>query len=150
MFTTRVQIKIFILLVCWIGTEWCISAYKAFSYDGKRKLSKQIVEGIAKCVTIPNGGIGLDVGCGSGALTIASAKNNPNAKMLGIDKWGKEYNAFSKSLCKQNAKAENVFNIEFKEGNAISLDFPNETFDTVTSNYVYHNITGVNKQKIIT
>ena len=54
---------VFILLVCWIGTEWCISAYKAFSYDGKRKLSKQIVEGIAKCVTIPNGGIGLDVGC---------------------------------------------------------------------------------------
>lgn len=50
--------------------------------------------------------------------------------------------------CK-NAKAENVFNIEFKEGNAISLDFPNETFDTVTSNYVYHNITGVNKQKLL-
>ena len=65
-----------------IGTEWCISAYNALTYDGERKLSKQIVEGIAKCVTIPNGGFELDVRCGSDALTIASAKNNSNAKML--------------------------------------------------------------------
>ena len=29
------------------------------------------------------------------------------------------------------------------------LDYPDETFDAVTSNYVYHNISGVNKQELL-
>ena len=42
--------------------------YCAFSYNGKRKISKRVIEGIAKYVTLPDGGRGLDVGCGSGAV----------------------------------------------------------------------------------
>ena len=30
----------------------------------------------------------------------------------------------------------------FYRGNAVRLDFPDESFDAVTSNYVYHNIPG--------
>ena len=56
--------------------------YKAFSYEGKTRLSERIIEGTASYVTIPAGGTGLDVGCGSGALTIACAKRNPEAKMV--------------------------------------------------------------------
>ena len=55
--------------------------HKAFSYDGKRKLYKRIIEGTAAYVTLAKGGTGLDVGCGSGALTIACAKRNPQGKM---------------------------------------------------------------------
>ena len=117
-----------------------------FSYDGKRQLSRQIVEGTADYVTIPDGGIGLDVGCGSGALTIACAKHNPRAQMIGIDRWGKEYASFNKPLCERNAQAEGVSNVRFQKGDALKLDFPDETFDAVTSNYVYHNIAGGNKQ----
>ena len=69
--------------------------------------------------------------------------------MLGIDRWGKEYASFSKSLCENNAVSEGVSNTEFKQGNAVKLDFPDESFDAVTSNYVYHNITGVDKQKLL-
>ena len=29
------------------------------------------------------------------------------------------------------------------------LDYPDEIFDAVTSNYVYHNISGVNKQELL-
>ena len=54
--------------------------YRAFDYNGKRKLSEQIIDGIAEYVKIPDGGTGLDVGCGSGALTIACAKRNPKRK----------------------------------------------------------------------
>lgn len=137
------------LIGCAKMTEWCIMANRAFSYEGKRKLSKVIVEGTAEYVTIPEGGVGLDVGCGSGALTIACAKRNPQATMVGIDRWGAEYASFSKVLCERNAEAEGVSNVSFSKGDAVHLDYPDEIFDAVTSNYVYHNISGVDKQKLL-
>ncbi len=137
------------LLICGYYTLWSISAYKAFSYDGERKLSKQIIDGTAEYIHLPEGGVGLDIGCGSGALTVACAKRNPQGKMIGIDRWGKEYASFSKTLCENNAKAEHAPNTEFRPGNAVKLDFPDAAFDAVTSNYVYHNISGVNKQTLL-
>lgn len=130
-------------------TIWCVAAYRQFSYRGKRKLSKDIVEGIAEYVTLPEGGVGLDVGCGSGALTIACAKKNPRGKMMGLDRWGKEYASFSKALCERNARAEGAKNASFTQGDALKLDFEDETFDAVTSNYVYHNIPSKDRQSIL-
>lgn len=121
---------------------WMFLLYRTFSYNGKRQMSRQIIEGIAGYVKLPDGGKGLDVGCGSGALTIACAKRNPTASFIGIDRWGKEYASFNKPLCESNAKAEGVSNVSFRRGNAKDLDFPNEYFDAVVSNYVYHNIPG--------
>ena len=89
------------------------------------------------------------MGCGSGALTIACAKRNPKAQMTGIDRWGKEYASFSKTLCEDNANAEGVSNTCFEEGDAVKLRFADETFDTVTSNYVYHNIPSKDRQVIL-
>lgn len=136
-------------LACVKYLEWCIHAYRVFSYDGERKLSKAIVTGTAGYITLPEGGIGLDVGCGSGALTIACAKRNPQGKMVGIDRWGKDYASFNKPLCESNAEAEGISNTEFRQGNAVKLEFPDECFDAVTSNYVYHNISGADKQKLL-
>ncbi|MBP5412088.1 MAG: class I SAM-dependent methyltransferase [Bacteroidales bacterium] len=50
---------------------------------------------------------------------------------------------------KKNAQAENVTNIQFAKGNALHLNFADETFDAVTSNYVYHNIPSRNRQDIL-
>ncbi len=121
---------------------WWILMYRAFSYNGKRQMSRQIIEGVADCVKLPAGGRGLDVGCGSGALTIACAKRNPKASFVGLDRWGKEYASFNKPLCERNAKAEGVENVSFIRGDAAKLEFPDESFDAVVSNYVYHNIPG--------
>ena len=124
--------------------------YRTFDYKGKRKLAKIIIEGVAEYVKIPDGGVGLDVGCGSGALTIACAKRNPKATMVGCDIWSGSYKSeFSKELCENNAKLEGVENVRFENGNAVKLPFEDESFDVVTSNYVYHNITGKNKQKLL-
>ena len=71
-------------VVCAKYTQWCVYAYRSFSYDGERKISKQIIDGTAEQITLPDGGVGLDIGCGSGALTIACAKRNPQGKMVGI------------------------------------------------------------------
>ena len=121
---------------------WMTALYRAFSYNGKRQMSRQIIEGIAEYVKLPEGGVGLDVGCGSGALAIACAKHKPTASFIGIDRWGKEYASFNKPLCESNAKAEGVSNVSFRRGDATRLDFPDECFDAVVSNYVYHNIFG--------
>lgn len=134
---------------CGTVTAWCVFANNRFSYDGKRKLSKEIIDGTAGYVSLPEGGIGLDIGCGSGALTIACAKKNPQGTMIGIDYWGPEYASFSKELCERNAQAEGVSNVSFQKGDACKLDFADETFDVVTSNYVYHNIVGKNKQYLL-
>ena len=121
---------------------WMILMYRAFDYNGKRQMSRQIIEGVAEYVKIPDGGKCLDVGCGSGALTIAVAKRNPKASVVGIDRWGKEYASFNKPMCENNAKAEGVKNTSFQKGDATKLVFSDETFDAVCSNYVYHNIPG--------
>ncbi len=128
---------------------WMSLLYRAFSYDGKRQMSRQVIEGIADYVTLPEGGVGLDVGCGSGALTIACAKRNPQAHFIGLDRWGKEYASYNKPLCEANAKAEGVFNTEFRKGDALRLDFPDESVDAVMSNYVYHNIPSHDRQTIL-
>jgi ubiquinone/menaquinone biosynthesis C-methylase UbiE len=131
-------------------TVWTMLMYRAFSYDGKRQMSRQIIDGVAEYVKLPEGGRCLDVGCGSGALAIAVAKRNPQGTVTGIDRWGVEYASFSKKLCEDNAKAEGVAErTDFAQGNALKLDFPDSTFDAVTSNYVYHNIPSRDRQAIL-
>ena len=90
----------------------------------------------------------LEVGCGSGALTIRSALTWPKAKVIGVDYWGAVYN-HSKALCEKNAAREGVASrCVFQHGDAKQLDFPDESFDVVISNYVYHNVMGADMQKL--
>ncbi len=150
--TLKSMVRIILLslsIILFPITIWMIILHRAFSYNGKRQMSKQIIEGVAKYIDIPDGGKGLDIGCGSGALTIACAKRNPKAKMIGIDRWGIEYSSFSADLCERNAKAEGVENVTFINGDATKLLFDDETFDAVTSNYVYHNIPSRDRQAIL-
>jgi len=85
----------------------------------------------------------LDIGCGSGALTISLAKKYQTAQIMGIDNWGKQWE-YSQALCEKNAELENVLNrIEFKKASAADLPFDDESFDVVMSNLVFHNISSV-------
>lgn len=146
-------LKILFLILTFVlagVTVWTVLMYRAFSYDGKRQMSRQIIDGVAEYVKLPEGGQCLDVGCGSGALTIAVAKRNPQSTVTGIDRWGAEYASFSKRLCEDNAKAEGVAErTRFAQGDAQKLDFPDGIFDAVTSNYVYHNIPSRDRQAIL-
>ena len=131
------------------ATVWMYLLHRTFDYNGNRRMSAQIIDGVASYVKVPEGGKILDVGCGSGALAIAAAKKNPRAEVTGIDRWGKEYASFNKKLCEENAEAEGVVNVHFQQGDATHLDFSDETFDAVTSNYVYHNIPSRDRQAIL-
>ena len=60
-----VLFTVFLIGTC-IGlcvSVWMILMYRAFSYRGKRQMSRKIIEGVAGYIRIPEGGRGLDVGC---------------------------------------------------------------------------------------
>lgn len=91
----------------------------------------------------------LDVGCGSGALSIRAALTWRSAQVTGIDYWGAAY-GYGQAMCEKNAASEGMSSrCTFRHGDANRLDFPDESFDAVVSNYVYHNITGADKQKLL-
>lgn len=91
----------------------------------------------------------LEVGCGSGALSIRAALTWPESEVTGMDYWGAVYN-YSKTLCEKNAASEGVASrCVFQHGDANHLDFPDESFDAVISNYVYHNVMGADMHKLL-
>ena len=91
----------------------------------------------------------LEVGCGSGALSIRAALTWPETKVTGMDYWGAVYN-YSKALCEKNAASEGVASRGvFRHGDANHLNFPDESFDAVVSNYVYHNINRADKRALL-
>lgn len=93
--------------------------------------------------------VATDVGCGSGALSIRAALTWPETKVTGIDYWGAAY-GYGQAMCEKNAAGEGVGSrCTFQHGDANRLDFPDESFDAVVSNYVYHNIIGADKHELL-
>ena len=91
----------------------------------------------------------LEVGCGSGALSIRAALTWLDAQITGMDYWGVAY-GYGQAMCEKNARSEGVeARCLFQHGDANKLDFPDESFDAVVSNYVYHNITGADKRTLL-
>ena len=85
-------------------------------------------------------GTALEVGCGSGALSIAMAKKFPLAEVQGIDYWPPMWD-YGKEQCENNAAAEGVAErCTFRHGDAAALDFPDNHFDAVISNFVFHEV----------
>lgn len=135
--------------VCLYFTVLCVNAYDAFDYNGKRRIAKRIIDGIAENVILPDGATCIDVGCGTGALTIACARKNPGATVVGVDIWRNGGADKNHKLCKKNADIEGVGNVAFSQGDALALDFDDGTFDAVVSNYCYHTIRDINCQDAI-
>ena len=84
----------------------------------------------------------LDVGCGLGRMTIAVAKQLNKGKVTGIDIWDKmEIPGNSPENAYANAKIEEVQEkVEFKTGNVLNPQFPDNYFDLVTSSSVINNL----------
>ncbi len=104
--------------------------------DFQRRIHNLIV---ARAAAGP-AGRGLDIGCGSGALTIGLAKALPAAQVTGIDFWGTAWE-YSKDQCERNARIEGVAQrTTFARGSAASLGFDDATFDIVISCLTFHEV----------
>ncbi|MDO4268136.1 MAG: class I SAM-dependent methyltransferase [Eubacteriales bacterium] len=123
------------------GTAMTIYMYicsRAFSFEGGCVMG-QIHLFVVSRLNWDGKGRLLDIGCGSGALSICCAKAFPAAEITGLDYWGKEWN-YAKEQCEANVQAEQVQPITFLKGDAASLPFEDETFDAAVSNFVFHEV----------
>ncbi len=86
-----------------------------------------------------NGAV-IDIGCGNGPLTIATAKRFPGSKAVGVDSWGTRWE-YSKATCEKNAVIAGVRErVVFQKADAAALPFKEGAFDAAVSNLVFHEI----------
>ena len=139
----HVTAPFFILFILsFVATVVVIYMYycrRVFSFEGGG-LMRRIHSYLLDQLPWDGSGTALDIGCGSGALTIAVAKKFPLAQVQGIDYWPAMWN-YGKEQCEGNAAAEGVADrCAFRHGDAAQLDFPDNHFDAVVSNFVFHEV----------
>lgn len=81
---------------------------------------------------LPEAGEVLDVGCGSGVISLMMAQRAPMVKVSGIDIHGP-----SVVQARENAARSPFVNVQFIEGDFLAHRFPT-LFDSIVSNPPYH------------
>lgn len=124
-----------------------ISRY-LFSYNGGA-VSSKILDYVLGHLQWDGSGKLLDIGCGSGAMTVKAAKKYQRAKLVGIDYWGIEWD-YGEAQCRQNASLERVDDrIDFTRGDAAALPFEDEYFDAAVSNFVFHEVKSQKDKRLV-
>ena len=83
----------------------------------------------------------LDMGCGRGAVLLATAKRLPEGKAVGIDLWQADQTDNSPSATLANAEVEGVKDrIELHTADMTALPFDDNSFDAIVSSLAIHNI----------
>ena len=127
---------------------WCAWIRRQYAFGGGGMMER-VHKTVLAHLNFDGQGSLLEVGCGSGALSIRAALTWPDAEVTGIDYWGAAY-GYGQAMCEKNAASEGAAaRCVFKHGDANKLDFPDESFDAVVSNYVYHNVMGADKQALL-
>lgn len=81
-----------------------------------------------KFADIKNGSAILDVACGTGEMLKKIVKLNPDGENIGID--------ISPDMLNKAREKLNEGTFELREGNALNLDFPDNSFDILINNYM--------------
>lgn len=85
----------------------------------------------------------LDLGCGTGTLTLLMKSRYPQAEVTGID-------ADPQILAMARAKAAAAdMAVQFQQAMSFQLPFPDASFDCVVSSLMFHHLTPANKRKTL-
>jgi ubiquinone/menaquinone biosynthesis C-methylase UbiE len=96
-----------------------------------------------KQARIEGGNRVLDLGCGTGTLTLLIKSYHSKADVLGLD-------ADPKVLEVARAKAAKAgLNVRLDHGMAFELPYPDASFDRVVSSLMFHHLTRENKERTL-
>ena len=85
----------------------------------------------------------LDLGCGTGTLTIMVKKAHPDTEVVGLDGDPQVL-----EIARRKAKEAGA-PIKFDEGMAYKLPYPDNSFDRVLSSLVFHHLTTQDKERTL-
>jgi len=85
----------------------------------------------------------LDIGCGTGSLAVLITQRRPDVDVVGLD-------PDPKALARARRKAERAgVSIQFDQGFADALRYPDASFDRVFSSFMFHHLQGEDKPKTL-
>jgi len=126
-------------LICLAAVVYLLYARRQFS-SGGANLQARMRNLLLTHLAWNGKGQVLDIGCGNGAVAIDAARRYPEARVTGIDSWGGKWE-YSIESCRRNARLASVDGrTVFRKASAARLPFPDETFDAVVSNMVFHEV----------
>jgi SAM-dependent methyltransferase len=143
----------FVLLILVVPTLIVVLCFLYFAYAHYKfspkggNIEKRVQNLVLEHLDWEGTGKVIDIGCGSGPLTIEIAKRYPDAEVVGIDYWGGKWE-YTKELCERNAEFEGVSTRAiFQRASASSLPFDPESLDVAVSNLVFHEIKDIADKK---
>jgi len=114
------------------GRDWLLPLYDPLQHLLIREGVKRIL--LDDAIIGPDQRV-LDVGCGTGTLTILLQQLHPQAEVVGLD-------PDLKALAIAKTKSEKAgVAINFVRGFADEIPYPPESFDRVLSSFMFHHLT---------
>lgn len=114
------------------GVDWLLPLYDPLCrLFGTHRYRERLLDAAA----LRPGDRVLDLGCGTGALSLQAKAREPGARITGLD-------PDPKALARARAKAARAgLEVEWREGFGDGLPFPDASFDRVVSSLVFHHLT---------
>jgi ubiquinone/menaquinone biosynthesis C-methylase UbiE len=119
---------------------FCVGCGLYASTRGKFLIWANVLDGLQ----LKGGERILDLGCGRGAVLMATARRLTTGRAVGVDIWDRsDQSGNAAGATRRNADAENVAGrVMLLTGDMTALPLRSESFDLVTSNVAIHNIKG--------
>ena len=102
---------------------------------------RRVKQALVEAVAAPPGATVLDLGCGTGTMTVWLKQNYPDAQIIGLDA-----DAEVLGMARQKAERAGV-EITFIEANATDLPLPGDSVDRVVSSLFFHHL--LSEQKLL-